>query len=116
MADANPPAGVTPPPQADDGGDIYEPSLDIPRPSLRPLKALAYDPSRGRRLGNSMCVEVRYEETAPGPVGDRFAVGECDGAQDCYYAPVDLDHTYMLIRGGMDPSEVDPRFHQQMVY
>ncbi|MFL6856325.1 MAG: hypothetical protein ACJ8EB_00290 [Allosphingosinicella sp.] len=120
MADANPPAGVTPPPQdesaGDNGGDIYEPSLDIPRPSVRPLKAFAYDPSRGRRLGNSMCVEVRYEELAPGPVGDRFAVVDYDGAQDCYYAPVDLDHPSLLIRGGMDPSEVDPRFHQQMVY
>jgi hypothetical protein len=109
----NPPAATT------DGArapTIYEPSLKIPKPERRPLKAFAYDPSRGRRLGNSMTVAIRYEKLAPGPIGDRFAVIDYDGAEDAYYAPVDLDDPHILIRGGLDPSEVDPRFHQQMVY
>jgi hypothetical protein len=95
---------------------IYEPSLKIPKPERRPLKAFAYDPSRGRRLGNSMTVAIRYEKLAPGPIGDRFAVIDYDGAENVYYAPVDLDDPHLLIRGGLEPSEVDPRFHQQMVY
>ena len=63
-----------------------------------------------------MTVAIRYEKLAPGPVGERFAVVDYDGAEKTYYAPVDLDDPALLIRGGLDPSEVDPRFHQQMVY
>ncbi|MEA3001926.1 MAG: hypothetical protein QOH81_714 [Sphingomonadales bacterium] len=96
--------------------NIYDPSLKIPMPQWRPLKAFAYDPSRGRRLGNCMSVSIRYEKLSPGPIGDRFAVVDYDGAQKTYYAPVDLDDPAILIQGGLDPSEVDPRFHQQMVY
>ena len=33
-----------------------------------------------------------------------------------YYPPVNLDDPAILIRGGLDPTESDPRFHQQMVY
>ncbi|HMG46371.1 MAG TPA: hypothetical protein VK614_02795 [Allosphingosinicella sp.] len=63
-----------------------------------------------------MTVAIKYEKLAPGPVGDRFAVIDYDGAEDVYYAPVNLDDPALLIRGGLEPSEVDPRFHQQMVY
>lgn len=117
---ADPKVGTKNPPAATTDGPrpttIYEPSLKIPKPERRPLKAFAYDPSRGRRLGNSMTVAIRYEKLAPGPIGDRFAVVDYDGAENVYYAPVDLDDPAILIRGGLDPSEVDPRFHQQMVY
>jgi hypothetical protein len=97
-------------------GDIFRPSLAISPPNKRPLKAFAYDPSRGQRLGNRMCVEIRYEKLAPGPIGSRLAVVDYDGAQKIYYQPVDLDDPAILIQGGLEPSEVDPRFHQQMVY
>lgn len=103
--------GAEPPPT-----DIYAPSLKIPQPNKRPLKVFAYDPSRGRRLGNSMTIDIRYEPLAPGPIGSRFAVVDYDGAHECYYTPVNLDDPAILIRGGLDPNEVDPRFHQQMVY
>jgi hypothetical protein len=111
-------AGAEPmrPPEPAPAGSIYDPALKIPMPHWRPLKAFAYDPSRGRRLGNSMTVNIRYEKLAPGPIGDRFAVVDYDGEQDAYYAPVDLDDQAVLIQGGLDPNEVDPRFHQQMVY
>jgi hypothetical protein len=44
------------------------------------------------------------------------AVADFDGAQRCYYTPVDLDHPAVLISSGLTPSESDPRFHQQMCY
>jgi hypothetical protein len=98
------------------GTNIYSPALTIDPPAQRPLKVYAYDPSRGKRLGNSLNVAVRYEPLAPGPIGQRFAVVDYDGTQKSYYLPVDLDHPMILMRGGLDPTEVDPRFHQQMVY
>ena len=39
-----------------------------------------------------------------------------DGVADCFYEPVDLDDTAVLMQAGLDPTEFDPRFHQQMVY
>ncbi|HVN02503.1 MAG TPA: hypothetical protein VMT68_20050 [Caulobacteraceae bacterium] len=96
--------------------DVYSPATAIAPPSLRPLKVYAYDPSRSERLGNSLQIQVRYERLAPGPIGRRFAVVDYDGARNTYYLPVDLDDPLVLIRGGLDPSESDPRFHQQMLY
>jgi hypothetical protein len=96
--------------------DIFDPSANIDPPAARPLRVYAYDPSQGRRLGNCMQAQIRYEKLAPGPVGSRFAVVDYDGAQKTYYLPVDLDDPLVLIQGGLAPSEVDPRFHQQMVY
>jgi hypothetical protein len=95
--------------------------IEIPPPATRPLKAYAYDPSQGL-LGNQMQLAVRYEELDPGPVvrsrdtRDGVAVIDYDASNKCYYEPVDLDDPKVLIRGGLDPLESDPRFHQQMVY
>jgi hypothetical protein len=92
------------------------------KPVTRPLKAYAFDPSRGRVLGNEMCLNVRYEDLMPGPVvqdpfrRDAIAIVDYDGANKVWYKPVDLDNSRILIRSGLDPSESDPRFHQQMVY
>ncbi|HMG24043.1 MAG TPA: hypothetical protein VK607_22060 [Kofleriaceae bacterium] len=91
-------------------------------PTTRPLKAYAFDPSRGTLLGNQMELAVRYQELDRGPVvrdryaRDAIAVIDYDASNDCYYEPVDLDDPRILIRGGLDPVEADPRFHQQMVY
>ena len=96
--------------------------LGLPRgtsdapPSRRPLKVYAFDPSLGRMLGNHLTLNVRYEPLSPGPVGERFAVIDYDGNTKRYYAPVDLDHAAILLNDGLEPSESDPRFHQQMVY
>jgi hypothetical protein len=86
------------------------------RPAQRPLKAYAFDPSHGRNLGNYMTINTRYEELEPGPVGKYLAVIDYDVSNDRYYQPVNLDDPAVLMRGGLDPSESDPRFHQQMVY
>jgi hypothetical protein len=94
---------------------------DIAPPVRRPLKAYAFDPSAGRLLGNEMAMNVRYQHLEPGPVvrdrqGDPIAVVDYDGANQTYYRPVDLDDPRILIRGGLDPDETNPRFHQQMLY
>lgn len=96
--------------------------LDFGTPATRPLKAYAFDPSSGTLLGNQMDLAVRFEELDPGPVvrdmfaWDGIAVIDYDASNGVYYQPVDLDDPKILIRGGLDPIEADPRFHQQMVY
>lgn len=91
-------------------------STEIPPPATRPLKAYAFDPSLGGFVGNEMTIEVKYENLVPGPVGQKVAVIDYDGANHVFYKPVDLDDPNLLIRDGLAPSESDPRFHQQMVY
>jgi len=49
-------------------------------------------------------------------IGGRIAVIDYDTTNECYYPPVDLDASEILIANGLDPSEADPHFHQQMVY
>ena len=95
--------------------DIFT-SAEIPWPDERPLNVYAFDPSFGRIVGNYMKASVRYEKLLPGPVGERFAVIDYDGTTKTFYAPVDLDDPKLLVKGGLAPSESDPRFHQQMVY
>lgn len=99
----------------------YNPNDEAP--AERPLKAYAFDPSQGRNLGNYMTVNVRNEAAddpptvlMTGPVGKYLAVVDYDASNNVYYEPVDLDDPSVLLRGGLDPSEADPRFHQQMVY
>ncbi len=88
----------------------------IAKPAARPLRVYAFDPSAGRYVGNEMVAEVRYEELKPGPVGERFAVIDYDASEKVYYEPVNLDDPSIIMRRGLDPSESDPRFHQEMVY
>jgi len=95
--------------------------MRIENPVTRPLKAYAFDPSAGKLLGNEMSMRVRYQRLDPGPVvrnwtRDAIAVVDYDATNGVYYEPVDLDDERILLRGGLDPSEGDPRFHQQMVY
>jgi hypothetical protein len=94
---------------------------DVPRPTRRPLRVFAFDPSRGRLLGNEMVLPVRYRPLMPGPTEscpdrNRIAVVDYDASRKAYYQPVDLDHPYVLLSSGLAPSQTDPRFHQQMVY
>lgn len=88
----------------------------IQPPSRRPLKIFAFDPSLRRSGGNLAVVDIVNEELEPGPVGRLVQVVDYDAAKDVYYPPVDLDDGDILIQRGLDPSDSDPRFHQQMVY
>jgi hypothetical protein len=103
------------------GHQSQESFTKLENPLTRPLKAYAFDPSRGRVLGNEMSLKVRYQKLDPGPVVfdrayDSIAVVDYDGANQVWYEPVNLDDWRILMRDGLDPSESDPRFHQQMVY
>jgi hypothetical protein len=88
----------------------------IPFPERRPLKVFAFDPMPGLSPGGRTTIDVPNEPLAPGPVGSRIAVVDYDGTQNRHYHPVDLDDPGVLMRGGLDPDESDPRFHQQLVY
>ncbi|MBV8516072.1 MAG: peptidase M4 [Acidobacteria bacterium] len=82
----------------------------------RPLRVYAFDPSQGRGLGNFMTVKLPYEQLQPGPSGAYISVIDYDAANGVYYQPVDLNDFSVLLYGGLAPTELDPRFHQQMVY
>ncbi|MCX7007858.1 MAG: peptidase M4, partial [Kiritimatiellaeota bacterium] len=97
------------------GTDVRR-SRKLPPPVTRPLKVYAFDPSRGHYLGNELTLQIPYEPLTRGPAGRHIAVVDYDGSNCCFYDPVDLDDPGILLRGGLDPAESDPQFHQQMVY
>jgi hypothetical protein len=100
-----------------EGNMLRRPTEDgITAAARRPLKIFASDPLLGRTFGNRARIDIVNERLAVGPVGNRVEVIDYDGAQKCYYAPINLDHPAVLMQGGLEPSESDPRFHQQMVY
>jgi hypothetical protein len=93
----------------------------LPKPTRRRVRVYAYDPSLGTRLEtlgiNEAVVDVPWEETLePGPVGEYLEVIDVDPASQCCYAPVDLNHPYLLVQDGLAPSETNPQFQQQMAY
>ncbi len=94
----------------------HKPWLDVAAPATRALRIYTQDPSAGTYVGNLSTVHVPWEAVRPGPVGSKVAVVDYDASNRCYYTPIDLDHPFVLARDGVDPSESDPRFHQQMVY
>lgn len=88
-----------------------------PAPPRRPLKIYAFDPMIGRRQGGRITIDIPNEtELKPGPKGERIEVIDYDGANDLFYSPIDLDDPAILMQDGLEPTESDPRFHQQMVY
>src|SRR5215213_9151607 len=85
-------------------------------PPYRPLKVYAFDPTRGSTMGNHMIINTPYERLKRGPVGKYLEVIDYDANNKCYYQPVDLDDPRVMLGNGLDPSESNPQFHQQMVY
>src|SRR5438128_960099 len=85
-------------------------------PTHRRLKVFAFDPMLGRSPLHRITLEIPYEPLTRGPRGRRIHVLDFDGARRTYYDPVNLDDALVLLQDGLDPSESDPRFHQQMVY
>lgn len=88
----------------------------IPWPATRPLRIYTTDPTRDYKAAAKTTIDVDYEPLQPGPLGDRIEVVDYDGHIDAYYHQVNLDDPAILMQGGLEPSEADPRFHQQMVY
>ena len=89
---------------------------EIPPPSRRRLRTFAFDPMTSRLEGRLLTLDVPYEDLEPGPVGRLLAVIDHDPIRDLWYTPVDLDHPSILAQDGLEPSEADPRSHQQIVY
>lgn len=115
---ANVPSQQPAPPPASAVSPLVAAAEQIERdkPSYRALRVYAFDPSRGRRLGNYMTVRVKYEELRKQLEGKQLHVIDYDAANKCYYTPANLNSQAALVEAGFEPSESDPRFHQQMVY
>jgi hypothetical protein len=92
------------------------PAWTVPKPVTRRLQVYGVDPSGARTANNQITVSVPWEPLEKGPTGQKIAVIDYDAANQCYYPPVDLEDRYLLANDGLNPSESDPRFHQQMVY
>jgi hypothetical protein len=93
----------------------------IPKPTRRPLRVYAYDPSLGADLAtldiNEAILDVHWEDDLQaGPIGEYIEVIDIDPPSRRCYAPVNLNHPYLLTQSGLPPSEANPQFHQQMVY
>jgi len=91
-------------------------SVSYSPPTHRRLKVYAFDPMLGRAPLYRMLCDVPYEPLLPGPRGERLEVVDFDSTAQTYYTPVHLEDPYLLMQDGLDPTEADPRFHQQMVY
>lgn len=88
-----------------------------PASTRRPLKIFAFDPMLGRRQGGRITIDIPNEQNLEkGPKGERIEVIDYDGLNKVFYSPVDLNDQAILMQGGLEPTESDPRFHQQMVY
>jgi hypothetical protein len=81
----------------------------------RPLRVIPFDPMVDRG-GRSVVADVPYERVEPGPAGRLVEVIDYDPVHQCWYEPVDLDDSAVMLNRGLDVAESDPRFHQQMVY
>lgn len=87
-----------------------------PPPARRHLHIFAYDPLLGRQRQTRISIDVPYEKLSRGPAGRRVQVIDYDATHDRYYEGVELDDVNIALQGGLEPSEADPRFHQQMAY
>ena len=86
----------------------------------RYLRGYSLDPGFSTRLDtmavNEITYKIKWEPTARGPVGSYFEVIDFDPASNCFYDPVDLDSREVMAENGLNPSEGNPKFHQQFVY
>jgi hypothetical protein len=89
----------------------------VPMPRRRRLRTFAFDPMSTRLSGRFLTISVPYEtDLATGPQGRLLQVVDYDPVRRSWYALVDLDDAFILAEDGLQPSEGDPRSHQQIVY
>jgi len=91
------------------------------RPVTRKLKAYAFDPSLSTQLETVFINKTTYkipweEDLKEGPIGEYLEVIDYDPINKVFYNPIDLNDRYIIANEGLDPSESNPNFHQQMVY
>lgn len=92
----------------------------IKKPAFRKLRGYAFDPSLSLKMDtatiNDICYKIPWEDVEPGPIGEYLEVVDYDPTVKEFYQPVNLNNTFLLAQDGLDPSESNPQFHQQMVY
>jgi hypothetical protein len=89
----------------------------VATPRRRRLRTFAFDPMSTRLSGRFLTISVPYEtDLATGPQGRLLQVVDYDPVRRSWYALVDLDDAFILAQDGLQPSEGDPRSHQQIVY
>jgi len=95
------------------------------QPLNRCLRGYAFDPSIALQVDSvdisHIVYKIPWEDGRkggfkPGPIGEYLEVVDYDPTVKQLYNPVDLDDPYILASQGLDPSESNPQFHQQMVY
>lgn len=105
-------------------------SPDQTRPEFRQLRIYAIDPMVERAGEHLTTVQIRFEDLElRGPkqgedkdpvsfAGDRVEVVDVDtsGSLAVWLKPVSLNDANIAMQHGLEPSESDPQFHQQMVY
>ena len=92
-----------------------------PSPAARRLRIYSFDPALAARYDlagmSGITIEITWEDNLrPGPIGEYIEVVDIDPASNAAYAPVDLNAAPLLATNGLQPSESNPRFHQQMCY
>ena len=103
------------PTQLDAGATISGPQVTTPR--RRRLRTFAFDPMSTRLSGRYLTISVPYETgLGKGPQGRLLRVVDYDPLRESWYSLVDLDDAFILAQDGLQPSEGDPRSHQQIVY
>jgi hypothetical protein len=95
--------------------------VKIPPPPYRRLRHFAFDPSLSRRIEtydiNEVTATLPWDDgLETGPVDEYLEVVDYDPASQLFYAPVDLNQSFLLAQDGLAPSDSNPQFHQQMVY
>jgi hypothetical protein len=106
----------------------YDPYAIEP-PAKRRLRIFAFDPSLEYELSKALIsritVEVPWMDSPdpdspggpePGPIGEYVEVIDFDPASGYCYEPVNLNDIYITANNGLEPSDGNPQFHQQMVY
>jgi hypothetical protein len=106
-------------------------SPDRTKPEFRRLRIYAIDPMVSRAPEHQATVQIRFEKLELRPAadaqathdpvsfaGERIEVVDVDAgdATAAWFRPVDLDEANIAMQHGLEPSEADPQFHQQMVY
>jgi hypothetical protein len=91
------------------------PPIDVPQRRL--LKTYAFDPTSTRLSGRYLTVSIAFEaDLKSGPRGELLQVIDYDPTRQVWYSLVDLNDPLILVQDGLDPTEGDPRTHQQVVY
>jgi hypothetical protein len=93
----------------------------IPEPGSRTLRIFSFDPALSAQYDTASIAEITIaipweKNLLPGPIGEYIEVIDIDPASGAFYKPIDLNDPRILAQDGLAPSEVNPQFHQQMVY